>query len=359
MVRAGGNPAVTASHKKVLKWLLVSALFLLAAFLLWRNLSGYDPAELRRSLFALPSGAWARALFWAAASYASLTLFDYCALRYAGHPLPYRDAALASFTSLSIGHSLGVAFLSSGAIRYRFYSQHGLGVADVARVVLFCGMTVGIGLAGLGAAALLLRPEAAGALLGLSHGRSLALGCLLAALLAAYLAAAFVRSELRIRKSRFALPKPSLAGAQLVIGPVNFACVAACLHSVMAAVTDVTYPGVMTVYVLGNVASLISHVPGGLGVLESVVLYLAPGADVAVALVAFRIIYFLLPLSIGALLFAFSEARLRFGGRMPAHSDRSRAPIAPSRSRQEKGARGSSTPVPKTLPVAPSGSASE
>jgi uncharacterized membrane protein YbhN (UPF0104 family) len=303
---------VAASHKKFLKWLLVSGLFLLAAFLLYRNLGSYDPEEMRRSLMSLPGAAWGQALLWAAASYSCLTLFDYFALRFAGHPLPYPKAAIASFTSLSIGHSLGVAFLSSGAIRYRFYSQQGLSVADVAKVILYCGITVGIGLAGLGALALMLRAEAAAEILNVSPVAATAIGAAIALLLAGYLAAAaLIRKKIRIRTASFELPRLPLAIAQFVIGPVNFACVAACLYSVMEAVADVTYPAVVTVYVLGNVASLISHVPGGLGVLESVVLYLAPGANVAVALVAFRCIYFLLPLSIGATLFAFTEFRLR------------------------------------------------
>ena len=303
---------MAASRKKLLKWLLVSGLFLLAAFLLYRNLGSYDLGEMRRSLISLPGAAWGQALLWATASYFCLTLFDYFALRHAGHPLPYPKAAIASFTSLSIGHSLGVAFLSSGAIRYRFYSQDGLGVEDVAKVILYCGVTVGIGLAGLGALALMLRADVAAKILNVSPATAMVIGASIALLLAAYLAAAgLIRKKIRIRKASFALPRLPLAIAQFVIGPVNFACVAACLYSVMDAVADVTYPAVVTVYVLGNVASLISHVPGGLGVLEGVVLYLAPGANVAVALVAFRCVYFLLPLSIGALLLAFSELRLR------------------------------------------------
>ena len=60
-----------------------------------------------------------------------------------------------------------------------------------------------------------------------------------------------------------------------------------------------------------NVTSLVSHVPGGLGVIETVVLYLLPGANVIGALIAFRAIYFLLPLAIGAPLFGITELVLK------------------------------------------------
>jgi glycosyltransferase 2 family protein len=99
--------------------------------------------------------------------------------------------------------------------------------------------------------------------------------------------------------------------AQVVIGPVNFAFVAACLYHALAAAGDVAYLEVAAVYVIANVTSLISHVPGGLGVIETVVRYLLPDADVIGALIAFRAVYFLLPLTMGGPLFALTELVLK------------------------------------------------
>src|SRR3712207_8967800 len=50
-----------------------------------------------------------------------------------GRPLSYPKVALASFVSLSLGHNIGFAGLSSGAIRYRFYSRAGLTAEEVAK----------------------------------------------------------------------------------------------------------------------------------------------------------------------------------------------------------------------------------
>jgi glycosyltransferase 2 family protein len=63
--------------------------------------------------------------------------------------------------------------------------------------------------------------------------------------------------------------------------------------------------------VIGLAGSLLSHVPGGLGVIETVVLFLLPGQQLIGGLVAFRVIYFLIPLCIGAPLFAVSEVFFR------------------------------------------------
>src|SRR5690606_20540795 len=94
----------------------------------------------------IPAANIALAFAFAACSYLCLTVFDFLALRYAGKPLSYPRAALASFTSLAIGHNVGVAALSSGAVRYRFYSRWGLDAEEIAKLIVFCAVTVSLGL---------------------------------------------------------------------------------------------------------------------------------------------------------------------------------------------------------------------
>lgn len=283
-----------------------------AAFLLHRALSRYTMEEVVASTAAIPPGRITRALAFAAASYLCLTGFDWLAVRYAGKPLAWRRTALASFVSLSIGHNIGVAALSSGAIRYRFYSRWGLSTGDVAKVILFCGLTVGLGLATLGGVGLVLYPAEAEGFIGL--GRPALMGVAAASLAAPvlYLAlAAFVRRQLRLGRWALDLPALPLAAGQVTVGTLNFACVAACLHQLLAAFSETPYLEVAAIYVIGNVTALISHVPGGLGVLEATVLYLLPGTAAVGALIAFRVVYFFVPLAFGLPLLLASEYALR------------------------------------------------
>lgn len=294
--------------RKIWKPLIAVVAIGLAAFLLYRTLSRYSMDQLVAAVAAIPMTSLAAAAGFAALSYLCLSGFDYLALRYVGKPLPYYKAAWASFTSLSLGHNIGLAFLSSGAVRYRFYTRWGLDAEDVAKVILFCGVTVGLGLMVLGGVALTLRSDLAVEITGLSKGIVLVLGGVCLALPAAYLTlAAFVTKPLKIRKWSLEMPPLRLAIGQLVVGSVNFAFVAACLHQTLAAVTDVAYVGVASVYVIANTTALISHVPGGLGVIESVVMYLLPGQDLIGPLLVFRIVYFLIPLCIGLLVFLVTE----------------------------------------------------
>ncbi len=92
----------------------------LAAFLLHRTFREYTWAEFTSALATAPHMRLVAALGFAAASYLCLTFFDWLATRYAGFPMPWRRAAHASFTALSLGHNIGFAALSSGAVRYRF-----------------------------------------------------------------------------------------------------------------------------------------------------------------------------------------------------------------------------------------------
>lgn len=301
-------------YRLLLRLLVVVAIGV-AAFLLYRALSRYTVAEILASIAGIPMVHLAAAFGLAAASYLCLTGFDWLAVRYAGKPLPWRRAALASFSSLSIGHNVGIAALSSGAIRYRFYSRWGLDAGDVAKVILFCGVTVGLGLATLGGLGLLLYPAEAQGLVGLGRPAlfGMALTCLAAP--AAYLVlAGLVRKRLRFRRWTLELPALPLAAGQVLVGALNFACVAACLHQLISAFSEVPYLEVAAVYVIGNVTALISHVPGGLGVLEATVLYLLPDTAAIGALIAFRIVYFFVPLGLGLPVFLASEWLLRQPG---------------------------------------------
>jgi glycosyltransferase 2 family protein len=290
---------------------LAAGLVGLAAFLLYRTLSGYRFDDIVASLSSIPAGRFAFAGLFAAASYLCLTAFDWLALRYVGQTLAYHQVALASFCSLSLGHNIGFAALSSGALRYRFYSRWGISGGEAAKIILFCGVTVGLGLTVLGGFASLLRSDLAAQIIGLSEATASAIGIACLSCVAVYVAlSAWLRKPLRIKDWQIEMPPLRLALAQLVVGPINFAFVAACLYQTLADVGEVSYLAVATIYVIANTTALLSHVPGGLGVIETVVLYLLPSGNVIGALIAFRTIYFLVPLCIGGPLFALTELLL-------------------------------------------------
>lgn len=306
--------------------ILIGAALLFAAVLVYNSFRRYTWGEIEQSVLSIHGFRLVAAFGFVILSYFCLSLFDTLAVRYAGKPLAYRRTALASFTSLSIGHNIGMAALSSGTVRYRFYSRWGLTGEDVAKVILFCGVTVGLGLATLGGLALLLDLGGGDDLLGLDQGQRMTIGIVCLGVPVFYLGVcAFVRRPLPIRSWRFVPPSLPLAAGQIAVGTLNFVCVSAALYELLAAFTEAGFLDVATAYVTANLGALISHVPGGLGVLEAVMLNVLPVADnvsnmdgVAAtgtaaigALIAFRVLYFLIPLAIGLPTLLVSEAYYR------------------------------------------------
>jgi uncharacterized membrane protein YbhN (UPF0104 family) len=306
-----GTPLMRTEHRQRSRAnfvvALIAVVILGCALLLLRNLARVDFDQAIHSLTSIPLSRVIVIGMFVAGSYACLTFFDWLGLKYVGHPLPYRQAALASFTALSLGHNIGFAALSSGAVRYRFYSRWGLGAVEIGKLILFCGVTVGLGLVTLGGIALVVMPRLSGEVIGAGGGAARVLGCICLSVPVAYVGAALGEVRLKVHRWSLELPSTSLALAQVLLGTLNFALVAACLHQALSAFSEVSYPAVVAVYVLANSAAIASHVPGGLGVIESAVLFLLPGAASFAAVIAFRIAYFLIPLPIGLSALLISE----------------------------------------------------
>jgi uncharacterized membrane protein YbhN (UPF0104 family) len=281
------------------------------AILGYRLVHDYQWDDVSRALAAVPANSIARGAVFVAASYICLTFFDWIALRCIDRPLPWPRTALASFTSLSIGHNVGFAGLSSGAVRYRFYSRWGLSFEDVAKLVIFCGITVATGLATVAGCSLLLNPSLASSVAGVSPEVARFVGMLLLVIPTAYVALARFRGSISAFGRTVRLPSTTLALAQVGIGSLNYLSIAACLHQLLGSAVSVGYFDVAPAYVLANTGVIASHVPGGIGVLEGIMLSLLPGVSVLAALLIFRVLYYLVPLALGLTLFLLSEVMLK------------------------------------------------
>jgi len=295
-----------------------------AIYLLINTLKQYSLGEVLATMGKIPTSHLLAGLGFAACSYFCLGCSDWLATRYAGKPLPFGQAALASFVSLSIGHNVGMAALSSGAVRYRFYSRWGLDGQDVAKIILFCAMTVALGLATLGSIGLAFSPEAAAQMTGFSPGAIHILAIAFALFPVVFLIlSAVLRAPLKFRSWQMKLPHVKLAAAQIVVGTVNFAFVSASLHQMLSAFTPAGYLKVAAASITANIAAIISHVPGGLGVLEATIVHILPGASSIAAVIAFRVVYYFIPLSIGLTLLIANEmiARRQTGIQQPAAAE--------------------------------------
>jgi uncharacterized membrane protein YbhN (UPF0104 family) len=323
MDRDCGTVVTVANLRRLLPWVW-AVLTLFAVGWAFHVLQRYSLADIGRALRAMKMERMALAGLCASGSYGLLTIGDLLAVRAQGCDMPYRRVGLAAFVSLSIGHTLGFAPFSSGAIRYRFYRRWGLSAEQVAKIMLFSAFTIGFGEAGLDGLVFLTNPAVAASILGLPRGavRAIAAPCL--AIPAAYVSLAVLRREsFRVFRWCFQLPPWRIAALQVVVGIANFALVAAALQQAILSNAPIGFMATATAYLSANIAALISNAPGGVGVIEAMIIKLLPKKDVLGAVLSFRVIYFLIPFVIGGLIFLLVEV-IRRTGAAPASSQADR-----------------------------------
>ncbi len=290
--------------------------FCAAVYVLQRELGRLRYADVVRQLRQLPPARVALALLITALNYWVLTGYDALALRYIRRPMPYRRIALASFTSYSFSNNVGLAVLGASAVRYRLYTLWGLSVLEVGAVVAFCMMTTWLGVLAVAGGAFLVHAPAVPAALHLPFSTFRPVGVIFLALVAAYLLAGLVRSRsIRVRSLEFRVPPARMRAAQVVLSVADWVLVAMVLYMLLPASANVPLPAFIAIFLAAQASGFASAVPGGLGVFETVLLLLlrpyVAAPEVVGSLLAFRAVYYLLPLCVGALALGVHEAHLR------------------------------------------------
>lgn len=280
-------------------------------------------ADVRAAAHSFTATQLVLALALTAASYLTLTFYDVLALRVIGKPLPWKTAALASFSSYTLSHNLGLSLLTGGSARYRIYTMAGLDGPDVARVVALASGTFWAGVITVAATALLAHTGPIGlAGLTLDQGSAHWIGAAVLTLVAALLVMrAWLRGPVRLFGLVLPVPQSGQLAAQIGIALADISCASAALFVLIPGADPALLPTFILAYSLGIVAAVVTHVPGGIGIFEAVVLAVIPGdrATLLAALIAYRILYYLLPLALGVLLLVWHEgSQLRRAGRVLA-----------------------------------------
>lgn len=297
-----------------LAWLSTLAgitLFAVAIWVLFREIRAVTLAEISAQ-FALLQ--WSTLVFASAlcvVSYALLTCYDFAAMRMTGIALPYRTVAPIAFSAFAIGHNVGVASLSGGAIRYRAYSLAGLTNPQIGTIIAFIPLTFFLGSALLLGTSLVLEPSRVLAALPLSPFwlRLLGYGLLLVCLFYLF-GVAIIRRPIRIGPWDVQLPSARMGAFQFLLASTDIVLTSLVLYVLVQSATPVHYFAFLAAFLLAMVAGALSNVPGGIGVFESAMILLLPQVPVSIllgAILAYRILYYLLPLGVAVALIAIHE----------------------------------------------------
>jgi uncharacterized membrane protein YbhN (UPF0104 family) len=329
-----GHPILEALRKisrfceKRIGWnrigfLISLAIISIALAVLFRHLHDIDVRDVVQAARDIEPSAIALAALCVACGYFTLTFYDLFALRTIGRPdVPYRVAALAGFTSYSIGHNIGGSVFTGAAVRYRIYSAWGLDAIAVAKLCFVTGLTFWLGNATVLGLGIAYAPGAAGAInqLPIWFNRSAAIVTLL--VLAIYIGWVWRRPRVIGRDGwKITLPGGPLTLLQIVIGIIDLSFCALAMY--MLVPDDIGFVTLAVIFVSATLLGFASHAPGGIGVFDAamlVALWQFDKEELLAGLLLFRLLYYLTPFAISLVILGLREIMIAFGrGRPPAN----------------------------------------
>jgi uncharacterized membrane protein YbhN (UPF0104 family) len=306
------SPADTSYRWKNVPWIILRVAFLAVAILLLRReLDGVGLNGLLTSIRSYDVSRIELGIGFTAASFLTLGVIELLALRYVGKRaerlIPRRTAVATAFVASAYSQSVGLAILTGTAVRVRSYSRYCLDALDVTRLSVFVTATATLGLLTTGGFAFL---TAGGRITLLGAPRSLApLGILLLIPIVGYLAWGAFGSSDFYGRGRWRIRRPvfRVALQQIGVSSLDWALAGTVLFVLVPRSLHISYGDLLGIYLVAQTAAVLSHVPGGVGVFEAIVMGLVTAhsntpidasavAALAAALLAYRIVYYLLPL---------------------------------------------------------------
>lgn len=294
------------------------ALFAVVLFVLHNLVEEVKLDDIKIAIAKTPWSTMWIALGATAASYVALTGYDWFGIlhikrRDVGYPV----AALASFTGYALSYTIGFQLVVAGAVRYRIYAGAGLGAAEVAAITAISALTLWLGIFFTLALGLVTEAPDVSRLDGLPIAANMAIGLAILAALAAYLAWIGRRERaVTVEGYRLALPGVKSTGAQIVIGLVDLMGASFALWVLLPADAVIAFPTFAALFVVAMTLGMLSHAPGGAGVIEATVLIALPNLppdQVLASLLLWRVVYYLIPFTLALGLLGGSELARRKG----------------------------------------------
>jgi glycosyltransferase 2 family protein len=295
-----------------------------AAYVLYHTLHDIDVGDVFKALKTTDSTDVALAALFVAAGYFTLTFYDLFALRTIGHrEVPYRVAALAGFTSYSVGHNIGASVFTGGAVRYRIYSAWGIGAIEVAKICFVAGLTFWLGNATVLGLGIAYDPQAASAIDQLPPWFNRIFALVVLGVLTCYVVWVW-RAPRAVGHSswRVTLPGGPLTLLQIAIGIVDLGFCALAMYVLIPDDPNIGFITLAVIFVSATLLGFASHSPGGLGVFDAammVALWQFNKEQLLAGLLLFRLLYYITPFAIALVTLGLRELLQSFtAARAPA-----------------------------------------
>ena len=293
-----------------------------AAVVLYRILRTMDASEVIEALVTIDLRDVTLAALFVAGGYFTLTFYDLFALRTIGRSdVPYWAAALAAFTSYSVGHNVGASVFTGGAVRYRVYSAWGLTAVEVAKICFVAGLTFWLGNATVLGLGIAYAPLAATAIDQLPAWFNRGGAFVILIVLALYVGWVWRRPRIVGRDTWCVnLPGGPLTLLQIGIGIVDLGFCALAMYMLVPGEPNIGFVTLAVIFVSATLLGFASHAPGGIGVFDAamlVALWQFDKEDVLAGLLLFRLLYYIVPFALSLLILGGRELVLAVRGVSP------------------------------------------
>jgi len=283
----------------------------LAAYVLYRTFQRISLAEVLAHMRAVPAGVLVLAALCASGAYLTLATYEVVVVRYVKHCIGRAKPMITALIAFPLGHAVGQAMLSGGALRYRMYTPAGFTAMEVGATVLLSNLPYALGFGLLFDLALVFGADALSPIFRVPGHWLLVLGCVGLAKDAGYLLFVKLRkAPIRLGGWAVNLPTPKLTLLQLLVGVIDIVLVSSVLYLLLPQSAGLAYLPFLAVYLASVLVGVLSHVPAGLGVLESMLLLLlphVPPAQLLAAVLLYRVIYEVVPLVVAVALWGGYE----------------------------------------------------
>lgn len=289
----------------------------LAGGVLWNTFQRISFADVIAQIRALPATTLGLAALCAAGAFTVLALYEVVVVRYVKGEIGRARPILTAYIAFPIGHAVGQAMLSGGALRYRMYTPAGFSATEVGATVLLATMPYALAFGLLLDLSLVFAADTLESMFRLSSGWLQALGVVGLLKDAGYVLLILLRKQpVKLGGWAVKLPSPALTALQLVVGLVDVLLVSAVLYLLLPSSIELHYLAFLGAYLASVLVGVLSHVPAGLGVLESMLLLLLPDVppeQLLAAVLMYRVIYEIIPVLLALALWGMFEGFARDG----------------------------------------------
>lgn len=230
--------------------------------------------------------------------YACYDLLSFNIIRNAS--LRFRKIISTTMIIFTFNLNLG-ALIGSIGLRYRIYSGWGIPKAKITLLTLLSVITSWSGYALLLALVFLFAPGTILTLAPIPTWLLTILGILIIAGLGAYLALCSQRVTWNLREHAFQFPPIHKGIVQILLSATQWSIMSVIIYLfINDSGTDLPFERVLMSVLASGIAGVLTHIPAGLGVLESVFLRMQadiPAPQILAALLCYRFVYYLVPLA--------------------------------------------------------------